>query len=134
MTDNGDREKIRRLKYWIAGLTVVPCAVLMGTGLFRPATGYAVGGAIVFLNLLGTERTVQAFSVGGRVLWLVLYIVKLTLTAAIIAAVLITGVVSPIALLLGITTLLLALVFDFLFFTRNKDKDSREIERDLHDR
>jgi hypothetical protein len=125
LTGDGDREKVRRLKYWIAGLTIVPSAALIGTGLYKPAAGYAVGGAIVLLNLLGTERAVLAFRARGRGLWLALYLVKLTLTAAVIAAVLITGIVSPIALMLGITTLLLALVFDFLFFTRNIDKDSQ---------
>lgn len=124
MTEAGDRERIRRLKFWITGLTLVPSVALAGAGFTRAAAGYFVGGSVVLLNLLGTERSVLAIAGGGgRFLWVILYLVKLTLTAAVIAAVLIAGVVSPIALMLGIATLLMALVFDFLFFTRNIDED-----------
>jgi hypothetical protein len=122
LTDTGDQVRVRRLKYWIAGLTLVPCAVLTGTGLVKAAAGYAIGGSIVFLNLLGTERSILAFVSGsgsGRILGLVLYILKLALTAAVIAAGLLTGIVPPVALMLGITTLFVALVFDILIFPRN---------------
>jgi hypothetical protein len=130
LTDIGDRTRVRRLKYWIAGLTLVPCIVLVGTGLGKAAAGYAIGGSVVFLNLLGTERTVLSFvdgGGGGRFLGLALYLVKLVFIAAVIAAALITGIVSPLALMLGITTLLMALVFDILIFPRNK-RDAEKTE------
>jgi hypothetical protein len=122
VSDIGDRARVRRLKYWIAGLTLVPCVVLAGAGFARASAGYVLGGSLVFLNLMGTEKAVLAFvdgSGGGRFLGLALYLVKLALTAAVIAAVLLTEVVSPFALMLGVTTLLMALVFDILIFPRN---------------
>jgi len=117
-----DLARIRRLKYWIAGLMFLPGVSLLAAGFTKAALGYITGGAVMFLNLLGTERSVLAFVGGrgkGRFLVLVLYSAKLALTAAVIAAVLITDVVSPVALVFGITTFIMALVFDFLFFTRN---------------
>jgi len=129
-TDIGDRTRVRRLKYWIAGLTLVPGIALAFAGLVKAAAGYAIGGAVVFLNLLGTERSVLAFvdsSGAGRILGLILYFAKLSITAALIAVVLIKRLVSPMALMLGITTLLMALVFDILIFPRDiKDAEKTE--------
>lgn len=122
MTGTGDRARVRRLKYWIAGLTFLPGGALFAAGYFRAASGYIIGGVIVLLNLLGTERSVLSFVEGrgkGRIFVFALYMIKLALTAVLIAAVLKTEVVSPLAMLLGITTLLAALLFDFLFFPRN---------------
>lgn len=130
MTDTDDRTRVRRLKYWIAGLTLVPGVALAGAGFTKAAGGYAIGGAVVFLNLLGTERSVLAFvdgSGGGRFLGLVLYLAKLGLTAAVIAAALVSGIVPPMAIMLGITTLLMALMFDILIFPRNK-RDAEKTE------
>lgn len=122
MTGTGDHSRVRRLKSWIAGLTLVPGGALLVAGFSKAASGYIIGGVVVLLNLLGTERSVLSFVEGhgkGRFLVLVLYLVKLALTAVLIAAALISDVVSPLALLLGITTLPAALLFDFLFFPRN---------------
>jgi len=122
MTGATDLAKVRRLKYWIAGLTFFPGGALFAAGYSRAASGYIIGGAIVLLNLLGTERSVLSFVEGrgkGRVFVFALYMIKLALTAALIAAALITKVVSPLAMILGITTFLAALLFDFLFFPRN---------------
>ena len=122
MTGASDHSRVWRLKRWIAGITLVPGGVLLVAGLNRAATGYLLGGLIVLLNLLGTERSVLSFAGGqgsGRILVLILYLIKLGLTAALLAAALITDIVSPLALLLGITSLLAALLFDFLFFPRN---------------
>lgn len=122
MTGTGDRARVQRLKYWIAGLTFLPGGALFAAGYFRAASGYIIGGVIVLLNLLGTERSVLSFVEGrgkGRIFVFALYMIKLALTAVLIAAVLKTEVVSPLAMLLGITTLLAALLFDFLFFPRN---------------
>ncbi len=118
--ENGNR--VRRLKYWIAGLTLLPGALLVAAGFTKAAFGYFIGGALIFLNLLGTERSILAFLRGrgiGRFLILILYLAKLALTAAVIAVVLIKELISPLALLFGITTFIMALMFDFLFFNRN---------------
>jgi hypothetical protein len=118
-----DSTRVRRLKYWITWLTILPGAALLVAGFTKAALGYATGGGVMFLNLLGTERSVLAFLADGsrgRFLVLFLYCAKLALSAAVIAAALITHFASPMALLLGITTFGMALVFDFLFFPRNK--------------
>jgi hypothetical protein len=113
---------VKRLECWIAGLTFFPGVVLFAAGYSRSATGYIAGGVIVLLNLLGTERSVRSFVEGrgkGRAFVFALYLLKLALTAALLAVILMTETVPPLAVLLGITTLLVALLFDFLFFPRN---------------
>jgi hypothetical protein len=117
-----DRGRVRRLKYWITGLTLVPGMSLMAGGLTKAAVGYTIGGMLILLNLVGTERSVLVFveSRGpGRYLVFLLYMGKLVLTAVLIGAALLTEIASPMALMLGVTTLLMALVFDFLVFPRN---------------
>ena len=130
MAETGDRSRIRRLKYWIAGLTLLPGLVLVAAGFGSAAVGYALGGSVILLNLLGTERTVLAFVDGGggsRFLGIALYVLKLGLTAAVIAAAFLTGIVSPLAFMFGVTTLLVALLFDILVFPRNK-RDNENTE------
>lgn len=122
MTQGNDLSRIKRLKGWIAGLTLFPTAVLLIAGYPRVSLGYCIGGLVVFLNFLGTEQVVTVL-VGkksrGRAFVLLLFMFKLALTAGVIGGALTLDLVSPIALVLGISTFLAALVFDFLFFSRN---------------
>jgi len=84
--------------------------------------GYFAGGLVVLLNLWATEHVVLAF-VGtkkrGRFFILLLFVGKLALAAGVIGAILILDIGSPTGLVLGISTLLVALMFDFFFFGRN---------------
>jgi len=122
LTPGTDLARISRIKYWITALTLLPGAALLLAGLGKMSLGYLSGGLVVFLNLWGTERVVMAF-VGekkrGRFFVLVIFMGKLALTAAVIGAVLILDIGSPIGLVLGISTLLMALMFDFFLFGRN---------------
>ncbi len=122
MTHGTGLVRISRIKYWIAALTLLPCAVLFLAGLGKLAMGHFAGGLVVFLNLWGTEYVVLAF-IGkkkrGRFFVLVLFLGKLALTAGIIGTILILEIGSPLGLVLGISTLLIALMFDFFFFGRN---------------
>ena len=117
-----DLARIRHIKNWIVVLTLLPAAVLLAVGFRKVSAGYFVGGLVVYLNFLGTERAVKAFverRSKGRFLALLLFVSKLALTMVIIGAVIFLDIVSPVGLVLGISTLLLALMFDFLFFNRN---------------
>lgn len=122
MTQGNDLSRIKRLKTWIAGLTFFPTAAFLVAGYPRVSFGYFIGGLIVFLNFLGTEKVVMAL-VGkksrGRAFVLLLFMFKLALTAGVIGGALTLDLVSPVALVLGISTFLAALMFDFLFFSRN---------------
>lgn len=122
MTQGSDLSRIKRLKGWIAGLTLFPSAALLIAGWPRVSLGYFIGGLVVFLNFLGTEQVVMAL-VGkksrGRAFVLLLFMSKLAITAGMIGGALTMDLVSPVALVLGVSTLLVALVFDFLFFRRN---------------
>jgi hypothetical protein len=122
LSPGSDLGRIRRIKYWIGFLTLLPSAVLLAFGLGKMSLGYFAGGLVVFLNLLGTEQVVRAFvekKRKGRVLFLLLYMGKLALTAGVIGAVLILRAGSPVGLVLGISTLLIALMFDFFLFGRD---------------
>lgn len=122
MSPGAELVRIRRIKYWIGFLILLPSAVLLAFGLGKISLGYFAGGLVVFLNLLGTEQVVRAFvekKRKRRVLFLLLYLGKLALTAGVIGAVLILHIGSPVALVLGISTLLVALMFDFFLFGRN---------------
>lgn len=122
MSQGNDLSRIKRLKGWIAGLTLLPSAAFLIAGYPRVSLGYFIGGLVVFLNFLGTEQVVVGLvrkKSRGKAFVLLLFMAKLALTAGVIGGALTLDLVSPIALVLGISTFLAALVFDFLFFSRN---------------
>ncbi|UCG38502.1 MAG: ATP synthase subunit I [bacterium] len=127
MTPAADSARVKRIKYWILGLTLIPGTFLLIAGFTRHGLGYLTGGALIFMNLVGTERSVRAFTGGGgtgRVAAALFYLGKIVVTGAVIAVVLIREVVSPLALMAGLITLLLALVFDIFIFPVDKGKSN----------
>ena len=121
-TDDGIR-RLRRVKVWILLLSLLPAGILYFRGYERYSAGLVFGGAIVLLNLLGTERVVQGFIAGGgsgRVLVSVLGLFKLGLTGAAIAVIFHWNLASPLGLILGLSCLPMALLFDIFVFPVNK--------------
>jgi len=116
-------QRLKRVKVWILLLSLVPAGILYFIGYERYSAGFAFGGIIVLVNLLGTERVVQGFIAGGgsgRVLVSMLGLFKLGLTGAAIAAIFHWNVASPLGLILGLSALPLALLFDIFIFPVNK--------------
>jgi hypothetical protein len=128
MIPRKDTARLRRLKLWIACLTLIPSLVTFAVGRTHFALGYFTGGMLILLNLLGTERSVKVFMGGeglGRILAVLFYTGKLAFAAAVVGVVLIKKLASPVALMLGLSTLLAALIFDFFIFPMDKvDKRS----------
>lgn len=129
MNANPRAAKLRRLKFWMVVLTLAPGAAAAAAGNPPFAIGHLTGGAIIFLNLLGTELTVRSFTGGTRfrsVLAVIAYGGKLAVSAVIAGAVLVFRLASPIGLMTGISTLLAALMFDFFLFPDNKGVGKKE--------
>lgn len=121
-TDDGVR-RLRRVKNWIILLSLLPAGILYYRGQEGYSKGLVLGGGIVLLNLLGTERVVQGFIAGGgtgRVLVSMLGLFKLGLTGAAIAVIFHWNLASPLGLILGLSTLPVALLFDIFVFPVNK--------------
>jgi hypothetical protein len=81
------------------------------------------GGILVFLNLLGTQRTVTLLVEGegiGNLVAVLVWFCKFGITAAVILGLLYTNTVGPLALLVGLGSLPLSLVFDIFLFPVNK--------------
>lgn len=129
MSSRDETGRLKRVKIWIPSLSLLPAAVFLARSNWTWAAGLAAGGIIILLNLLGTERTARQFVSGqgsGRLLVGLLQFAKLGLTAAAIAALIASGAVSPIALLLGLSSLPAALVFDFFIVPVNKGVGKKE--------
>ncbi|TNF67049.1 MAG: hypothetical protein EP302_10670 [Bacteroidetes bacterium] len=123
MIPGSETGRLGRLKLWIAGLTLVPALIILAAGNNHFALGYFTGGMLILLNLLGTERSVKVFMGGeglGRILAILFYTGKLALAAAVVGIILIKKLASPVALMLGLSTLLAALIFDFFIFPIDK--------------
>jgi hypothetical protein len=123
MSPQSDISRISRIRIWILALTLIPAfaALLLGRGL--TAAGLAAGGFIVFLNLLGTQWTVTQITEGyglERVVAVMVWFGKFGLTAAVILGLLYSGTADPIALLVGLVSLPVSLVFDIFLFPVNK--------------
>jgi len=115
--------RLGRLRAWILVLTLVPGAVAAISGHSQTAAGFAAGGLIILLNLLGTQRVVSRFLEGEgieRAVAILVWFGKFGLTAAVILGLLHTRTVAPVALLLGLASLPAALVFDIFLFPVNK--------------
>lgn len=126
MAMGSDAARLRRIKIWIAVLSFSPAVVFGALANIPYAMGFATGGALVLLNFFGTERVVRNVIGGsgpGRFISVLIQIGKLGLTAAVIAVVVNGRLVSPLALLLGLSTLLAALLFDFFLFPVNKREE-----------
>ncbi len=115
--------RILRLRKWIPILTLLPAAGLVFLGQRSAAAGLAAGGVIVWLNLLGTQRTAQQFIEGEgleRLLAAVVWFSKFGVTAAAVLTLLHMELVAPLALLVGLGTLPVSIVFDIFLFPVNK--------------
>ncbi|GBE16089.1 MAG TPA: hypothetical protein ENH32_08645, partial [Proteobacteria bacterium] len=125
--DGGSR--LRRIKLWILALSLIPGGVSLVLASGDYAAGFALGGAIVLLNFIGTEQIIKSFAAGGgagSALIAVLQFFKLGVTGAIIAGILYWDVVSPVSIILGLSALPAGLMFDFFLFPTNK-RDGREL-------
>jgi len=123
MYRRSDLNRVSRLKIWILTLTLIPAAVLWLTDRGPAAAGLAGGGIIVFLNLLGTLRTATLLVEGEaleRLVAALVWFCKFGVTAAVILALLYTHTVGPVALLVGLGSLPVSLVFDIFLFPVNK--------------
>ncbi|UCF31056.1 MAG: hypothetical protein JSV26_01105 [bacterium] len=126
MATGSDAARLRRIKVWIGIFSFLPAAVFGFLANIPYASGFFLGGILVLFNFVGTERVVRSFVEGtgvGRVIVPLLQFAKLGLTAAIIGGVLYLKLVSPFALLLGLSTLFVALLFDFFLFPVNKGEE-----------
>lgn len=126
MKSHPDGERLKRLKIWIPVLTIGAALLFLALGRQPYTTGILAGGFLIILNLLGTERVVNSFfieGVLGRVVYGLIYLVKLALTAGIIAGFMIWNIGSSLGLIIGLLVLPVALVADFLVFPGGGDKE-----------
>ena len=119
MRSSSDKGRLHRIKIWILIITV---SLALSFLIFQKASyafGVVAGGFLVIMNLLGTERVIGSFFTGGvlgKAAYAFGYLGKLAITAAIIAAVLLKDLASPLGLVFGLLILPVALVIDFLVF------------------
>ena len=121
-TDDGAR-RVRRIKIWILFVTLATAGFFYLKDHGDLSAGLLFGGLIVLLNLLGTERVVQGFIAGGgsaRILVTMVGLFKLGLTGVAIAAIFHWDLASPVGLILGLSSLPVALLFDIFVFPVNK--------------
>jgi hypothetical protein len=126
MMIRADAARMRRLKVWIIALSLLPTLVSGALSKAHYAAGFTSGGLLVLLNFMGTERVVRNLfgdSVFGRIIAAFLQLCKLGLTAAAIAGLIHWRLVSPLALLIGLSTLPAALMFDFFLFPIDKGEE-----------
>ena len=115
--------RVSRLRIWIPVLTLPPAtaALIMGHG--SASAGLAAGGFIMLLNLLGTQRTAEHLLEGHgseRLAAVLLWFGKFGITAAVILVLLYLRLADPLALLIGLGSLPVSLVFDIFLFPVNK--------------
>ena len=117
--------RVVRIRTWILVLTLPPALGALFFSWNHTAAGLAAGGFIVFLNLLGTQSTVRQMLEGQGLQSLVAIMIwfgKFGITAAVIIGLLYSETVDPIALLVGLGSLPVSLVFDIFLFPVNKGK------------
>jgi hypothetical protein len=123
MTLPNEAVRISRLKRWILIMTLIPAAAAGFMGHGKVAGGLAAGGLIMVLNLLGTQYTTSRLLEGQgieRIVAVIVWFGKFGITAAVILGLLYLGTVDPIALLVGLGSLPVSLVFDIFLFPVNK--------------
>jgi hypothetical protein len=92
-------------------------------GNVNVVSGFAAGGLIILLNLMGTQYSVSHLleSQGiERIAAVIIWISKFGITAALILGLLFLHLVDPLALLVGLGFLPVSLVFDIFLFPVNK--------------
>jgi hypothetical protein len=115
--------RVARLRIWVLLITLIPALVTLFFSRSHTAAGLAAGGVIVFLNLLGTQHTVTQMLEGIGLQSLIAIMVwfgKFGITAAVILGLLYSGKIEPLALLVGLGSLPVSLVFDIFLFPVNK--------------
>jgi hypothetical protein len=123
MPPPSDTARIARLRTWILTLTLIPAAAALALGHGMTAYGLAAGGIIVFLNLLGTQKSVTQMVHGSdvqRLTAVLIWFGKFGVTAAVILGLLYSDTAGPLALLIGLGSLPVSLVFDIFLFPVNK--------------
>jgi hypothetical protein len=123
MLPRSENTRIARIRIWILVLTLIPAGASLLPHRTVFAAGLATGGLIMFLNLLGTQRTVTLMIEGDAIERLVAVLVwfgKFGITAAYIFGLLYWRIVDPLALLIGLGSLPVSLVFDIFLFPVNK--------------
>ena len=123
MSLRSDFARITRIRIWILVLTLIPASAALLLGRKLTAASLAAGGFIVFLNLLGTQRTVTQMLEGhgiDRAVAVLVWFGKFGLTAAVILGLMYSRTVAPLALLIGLGSLPVSLVFDIFLFPVNK--------------
>ena len=84
----------------------------------------------MLINLLGTQRTVTLMIEGQgieRAVAVLVWFGKFGITAAVILGLLYSRMVGPIALLIGLGSLPVSLVFDIFLFPVNKGEAKKPI-------
>lgn len=122
ITPDGE-SRLRRIKIWILCLSLIPAVTSLALSSGDYAAGFFLGGILILLNFMGTERAIRSFVAGGgtwRTLIAFLQFLKLGITGAVIALILYWNVASPIAMILGLSALPTGLMFDIFFFPVNK--------------
>jgi hypothetical protein len=115
--------RVARIRIWILVLTLLPALGALFFSRSHTAAGLAAGGFIVFLNLLGTQSAVTQMVEGQGIQSIIAIMVwfgKFGITAAVILGILYSGMVDPIALLVGLGSLPVSLIFDIFLFPVNK--------------
>ena len=123
MIPRSDLDRVARLRLWILVLTLPPAFGALVLSRTLIAAGLLAGGLIVLVNLLGTQRTVMLMVEGEaieRIVAILVWFGKFGVTAAVILGLLFSRVVDPIALLIGLGSLPLSLIFDIFLFPVNK--------------
>jgi len=129
MTVRAEAARVRRLKIWIICLSLISAGTALAFGSTRSAAGLITGGLLILFNLIGTEQVVSRFATGNTVTRLAATLVQVSkfgLTALVIAVLLMKSYVSSLGLLLGLTALPAALVFDIFLFPVNKGEIEKE--------
>jgi hypothetical protein len=120
---SSEAARIRRLRWWILILTFILALAATFMGNVNMVSGFAAGGLIILLNLMGTQYSVSHLleSQGiERIAAVIIWISKFGITAALILGLLFLHLVDPLALLVGLGFLPVSLVFDIFLFPVNK--------------
>ena len=120
MSNNG---RVGRLFIWIPLLTLAPAVGALAFTRPGVPVGLASGGILMMLNLLATRNTAKQVTMGsfpGQMVAVFIQFGKLGLTGLAIYFLLRRELAAPAALLAGLMSLPVALVFDILIFPVNK--------------
>jgi hypothetical protein len=108
MMANSVSGRVAREACALGGVVAVAAAWLGGSGA---AVGVVAGSGLAILNFLWLARGLMRASADtSRAAWLVASSFRLTAVAGVFAALLATGAIHPVALVIGVTALPCALV------------------------